>query len=127
MIETGVRYDKEFFPTEDYNLYLHLIGKTKFANLPEVLFHYRKHRTNTTNKATKQIRAIERRVFAYLSTEHAGLWNKAQQSHVRVTKVRLFGVPVLKIKHFQTTTKFYLFGFVPVASVYSRITRKAAL
>lgn len=127
LAETGVRYDKEFFPTEDYNLYLHLIGKTKFANLPQVLFKYRKHRTNTTNKATKQIRAIERRVFAYLSTEHADLWNKAQQSHVRVTKVRLFGVPVLKIKHFQTTTKFYLFGFIPAASVYSKITRKAVL
>lgn len=57
LVETGVRYDKEFFPTEDYNLYLHLIGKTKFANLPDVLFQYRKHKTNTTNRATKQIRA----------------------------------------------------------------------
>lgn len=127
LVETGVRYDKEFFPTEDYNLYLHLIGKTKFANLPDVLFQYRKHKTNTTNKATKQIRAIERRVFAYLSTEHADLWNKAQQSHVRVTKVKVFGVPVLKIKHFQTTTKYYLFGFIPAASVYSKISRKAEL
>ena len=94
LVETGVRYDKEFFPTEDYNLYLHLIGKTKFA---------------------------------YLSTEHADLWNKAQQSHVRVTKVKVFGVPVLKIKHFQTTTKYYLFGFIPAASVYSKISRKAEL
>ena len=127
LVETGVRYDKEFFPTEDYNLYLHLIGKTKFANLPDVLFQYRKHKTNTTNRATKQIRAIERRVFAYLSTEHADLWNKAQQSHVRVTKVKVFGVPVLKIKHFQTTTKYYLFGFIPAASVYSKISRKAEL
>lgn len=127
LVETGVRYDKEFFPTEDYNLYLHLIGKTKFANLPEVLFHYRKHKTNTTNRETKRIRAIERRVFAYLSTEHADLWNKAQQSHVRVTKVKVLGVPVMKVKHFQTTTQYYLFGCVPVASVYSKITQKARL
>ena len=89
LVATGVQYDKEFFPAEDYNLYLHLIGKTKFANLQEVLFKYRKHSSNTTNKATQQIRAIERRVFAYLSTEHADLWNRAHQSHVLVSKIKL--------------------------------------
>ncbi|MBO4643377.1 MAG: glycosyltransferase [Alphaproteobacteria bacterium] len=127
LIETGVRYDKAFFPTEDYNLYLHLIGKTRFANLPEVLFKYRKHDTNTINKETKQIREIERRVFAYLESEHPDLWRKAQANHVRVTKISLFGIPVLKIKHFQTTTNYYLFGFIPVASVYSKITAKGRL
>ncbi len=127
LVATGVQYDKEFFPTEDYNLYLHLIGKTKFANLPDVLFQYRKHKTNTTNKATRRIRAIERRVFAYLSTEHADLWNKAQQSHVLVTKIKLFGLPLLKIKHLQTTTKYYLFGAIPFMSKYSQISSKAKL
>ena len=127
LTETGVRYDKDYFPTEDYNLYLHLIGKTRFANLPEVLFKYRKHDSNTTNKETKHIREIERRVFAYLETEHQELWRRAQANHVRVTKVRVFGVPVLKIKSFQTTTKYYLFGFLPIASVYSKITGKGKL
>ena len=125
--ETGVRYDKEFFPTEDYNLYLHLIGKTRFANLEEALFEYRKHDSNTTNKETKQIASIERRVFAYLETEHPELWRKAQAGHVRITKVKVFGIPVLKIKHFQTTTNYYLFGFIPIASVYSKITAKGKL
>lgn len=127
LVATGVQYDKEFFPTEDYNLYLHLIGKTKFANLPEVLFKYRKHSSNTTNKATQQIRAIERRVFAYLQSEHPSLWNKAQQSHVLVTKIKLFGLPLLKIKHLQTTTKYYLFGAIPFMSKYSQISSKAKL
>lgn len=127
LIETGVRYDKAYFPTEDYNLYLHLIGKTRFANLPEVLFKYRKHDSNTTNKATQHIREIERNVFAYLQSEHAALWQKAQSRHVRVTKIKIFGIPVLKIKHFQTTTNYYLFGFLPVASVYSKISAKNKL
>ena len=127
LAETGIRYDKEYFPTEDYNLYLHLIGKTQFANLPEVLFKYRKHNTNTTNKETKRIREIERRVFAYLQSEHAELWRKAQASHVKVTKVKLFGVLVLKIKRFQTTANYYLFGFIPVISVYSKISAKGRL
>lgn len=127
LIETGVRYDKAFFSTEDYDLYLHLIGKTKFANLPEVLFKYRKHDSNTTNKELKRLHEIERRVFAYLQSEHPELWRKAQNNHVRVTKIKLFGVPVLKIKHFQTTTNYYLFGFIPVASVYSKITAKGKL
>ena len=127
LIETGVRYDKDFFPTEDYNLYLRLIGKTRFANLPDVLFKYRKHESNTTSKETKQIRSIERRVFAYLETEHPELWRKAQASHVRITKVKVFGIPVLKIKQHQTTKNFYLFGFIPVATVYSKITAKGKL
>ena len=124
LIETGVRYDKAYFPTEDYNLYLHLIGKTRFANLPEVLFKYRKHDANTINKETKRIKDIERNVFAYLESEHAELWRKAQVTHVKVTKIKLFGILVLKIKHFQTTTNYYLFGFIPVVSVYSKITTK---
>lgn len=127
LIETGVRYDKDYFPTEDYNLYLHLIGKTRFANLPDVLFKYRKHSSNTTSKETKQIREIERRVFAYLESEHPELWRKARAKHVNVTKIKLFGVPVMKVKHFQTTTNYYLFGFIPVASVYSKITAKGRL
>ena len=127
LIETGVRYDKAYSPTEDYNLYLHLIGKTRFANLPEVLFKYRKHDTNTINRETKHIREIERNVFAYLESEHPDLWRKAQACHVRVTKIRLFGIPVLTVRHFQTTTKYYLFGFIPVASVYSKITAKGRL
>ena len=122
--KTGVRYDKEYFPTEDYNLYLHLIGKTRFANLPDALFSYRKHKTNTTSKETKQIRAIERKVFAYLQTEHADLWRKAQLNHVRVTKIKVFGLPLIKVKSFQTTTNYYLFGFLPVLSVYSKISAK---
>ena len=125
--ETGVRYDKEYFPTEDYNLYLHLIGRTRFANLPEVLFKYRKHKTNTTNKETKQIRAIERKVFAYLQTEHSDLWRRAQLNHVRVTKIKVLGLPLLKIKSFQTTTNYYLFGCLPILSVYSKISAKGRL
>ncbi len=127
LIESGVRYDKDYFPTEDYNLYLHLIGKTHFANLPEVLFKYRKHKTNTTNTETKQIRSLEQKVFAYLQSEHPDLWRKAQINHVRVTKVKIFGFPLIKVKSFQTTTKYYLFGFLPVASVYSKISAKGRL
>ncbi|MFR8206351.1 MAG: glycosyltransferase [Alphaproteobacteria bacterium] len=43
--KSGLRYDKEYFPTEDYNLYfLHLLGKTRFGCLPEVLFLYEETR-----------------------------------------------------------------------------------
>ena len=127
LVQTGVRYDKDYFPTEDYNLYLHLIGKTKFANLPEALFCYRKHNSNTTNKETKQIRSIERKVFAFLQSEHPDLWHKAWVKHLQVKKIKLFGVPVLKIKTFQTTTKYYLFGVIPFMTVYTKLSDKAKL
>ena len=125
--DTGLRYDKEYFPTEDYNLYLHLLGKTHFGCLPEVLFLYRKHESNTTKKETRQIRSIEERVFGYLQSEHRSLWDKVQFKYPRLVKVKIFGIPVLKIKRFRATTKYYLFGILPIAEIYSKVSAKLKL
>lgn len=125
--KSGLRYDKEYFPTEDYNLYLHLLGKTRFGCLPEVLFLYRKHESNTTKKETRQIRSIEERVFGYLQSEHRALWDKVQSKYPRFVKVKIFGIPVLKIKRFRATTKYYLFGFLPIAETYSKVSAKLKL
>ncbi|MBQ7633246.1 MAG: glycosyltransferase [Alphaproteobacteria bacterium] len=39
----NIHYESEFSPAEDYRLWTRLIGKTKFANIPEVLQKYREY------------------------------------------------------------------------------------
>lgn len=88
---------------------------------------YRKHESNTTKKETRQIRSIEERVFGYLQSEHRALWDKVQSKYPRFVKVKIFGIPVLKIKRFRATTKYYLFGFLPIAETYSKVSAKLKL
>ncbi len=45
------KYDQNFYPAEDYELWTRLIAKTSFHNLPEVLLLYRWHGANIS--ATK--------------------------------------------------------------------------
>ena len=44
----SIRYEAYFSPAEDYRLWCRLIPYTKFHNLPDVLFKYRDHGTNTS-------------------------------------------------------------------------------
>lgn len=69
----GIFYDARYSPSEDLALYCSLVGKTKFANLSEVLFHYRVHEENTSKKqsekmvwASKELRTALRRKFPHL-------------------------------------------------------------
>lgn len=45
-----VRYQTKFVPSEDYALYVDLIGKTKFQVLPEVMAKYRYYFDNTSHR-----------------------------------------------------------------------------
>lgn len=46
----NIRYKNEYFPAEDYGLWLDLIGYTQFAVLPEVLTQYRFYPENTSHQ-----------------------------------------------------------------------------
>lgn len=52
----NLRYNEADIHAEDYGLLLSLIGKTKFANIPEILLYYRKHR-NQISKTYSKIQA----------------------------------------------------------------------
>lgn len=47
--EFDINYEKEDEPSEDYGVWLSLINKTKFANLPEVLMDYRLHHSSLSS------------------------------------------------------------------------------
>ena len=43
LVEHNIGYESDYTPAEDYALWCRLLSKTRFANLPEVLFAYRNH------------------------------------------------------------------------------------
>ena len=59
MIRKGVlssfRYQKEFVPIEDYELWSRILNTTKFYNIQESLLNYRWHETNISHTRTENI------------------------------------------------------------------------
>ena len=109
-----IKYQAIYSPAEDYALCCSCIGKTRFANLPEVLFHYRSYDTNTSalkqkemHDAAVQIRYITRR-------GNPSLWFAVQADATTLIRHKLFGIPFLVTKKHNNLTEHLLFGKIPV-------------
>jgi hypothetical protein len=62
--KTGIRYDATNHPSQsqDYDLWARLLPYTRFANLPEILLHYRRHWgqiTHTSNHDKLEVTAVQ--------------------------------------------------------------------
>lgn len=62
--EGAVLYKREYYPAEDYVLLLDLIGKTKYAVLPDVLVHYRRSSESVSHVRRRE--QLERKKEAQL-------------------------------------------------------------
>jgi hypothetical protein len=115
LIENNIRYEAEFTPAEDYMLWIRLIDKTMFHNLPDTLVWYRNEQTCTSHKMMSKmqnvdmnIKAIAWKNFYYIGKEPRPykIW------------LKIFGlIPILKIKKYPNKTKYTLFGFIPLLSM----------
>ncbi len=54
LLEHGLRYDAEFRHAEDYRLWAEALRYCRFANIPEVLLHYRLHPGQVTSVHAQQ-------------------------------------------------------------------------
>jgi len=116
---SGIRYEEYFSPAEDYGLWCRLLAVTKFHNIPEVLFDYRSHAGNTSKTQADRMLAGGYRVRAMNKTVNAQLWNEYELRAVRTWRVRLFGfIPFLNIRQENRKTLVRLFG-VPVLKIRS--------
>lgn len=48
LLDHGIRYEPDYFPSEDYRLWIRLKHVTRFHNIPETLLHYRVHSNQTS-------------------------------------------------------------------------------
>jgi len=116
---SGIRYESRFSPAEDYGLWCRLVGVTKFHNLPEVLFNYRSHAGNTSKTQAERMLAGGYKVRAMNKALNAETWNEYELRAVRTWRVRLFGfMPFLWIRQENRKTLVKLFG-IPVLKIRS--------
>ncbi len=70
LTDNNICYEAEFSPAEDYRLWTRLIGKTKFANIPEVLQKYHEYVGNTSKTQSQKMRESTLKIHKLLIQEH---------------------------------------------------------
>ena len=108
-------YQAELTPCEDYALWTGLVGKTQFAILPDVLLHYRKHRTNVSRLNKERMFCAASKIRTELRERFPSKWAEIQGRMIKIWSVRLFGfIPLLKIIKRRKKIKVFLFGKIPL-------------
>lgn len=116
----GIRYEEFFSPVEDYALWVRLGAHTRFHILQEPLLDYRWHGGNTSKVRADQLEDAYARVRALARTAYPELYAEYRIKEVRVDRIRLFGIPLLKVVRTERTTSVKLFNVVPIASTVRR-------
>ena len=113
----GARYEAWCSPAEDYMLWLKLLPHTRFHNLQEVLLDYRWHEGNTSVVRKAELDAADFRCKAWAKANLPELYGEYELRRERISRVRVFGVPLLKVRTSFRRTEARLFNFIPVFSI----------
>lgn len=81
LLENNIRYEERFSPAEDYCLWLRLMDYTAFHNIQEVLFKYRYHEHNTTNRQLYDMFYTGEELRYIVRQKHPELWQKKHIWH----------------------------------------------
>ena len=114
------RYEADYSPVEDYMLWMRLLPHTVFHNLQEVVLDYRWHASNTSVVRKRELDAQVARVKAWAKVRAPELYAEYELSRETMRRVRLFGIPVLKITTSGRETEIRLFDRIPVLRVSRR-------
>lgn len=114
LADNNIEYEEFYTPTEDYRLWAKLADWTHFYNIPDVLVKYRWTGDNTSCKQNAKREITRRAIYLDFRDKHPGLYNEfIKQSPNTLFRLRLFGIPLLKIKN----NKIYLFEFIPIFEI----------
>ena len=115
-------YQAQFTPAEDYALWADLATKTKFANLPEVLFRYRKFGGNISITQRKKMNTASVAIRAQLRHHLPVLWEIVQAQATHVWELRLFNfIPLIKVIKKHNQLLFLLFRFIPLGYIQKKM------
>lgn len=92
LVDNGIRYEEEFSPAEDYALWGRLIGRTRFCNIPKVLFRYRIHCDSVSNRQFGKMADNAQRVRDFIRASHPDLKRRFDEEASHLVRLRLFGV-----------------------------------
>jgi len=66
LVENNLSYNKEYFVTQDYDLWCKMIQFTRGSNFPEVLIHYRHHEESKSKKELEKQEHFKVKISAKL-------------------------------------------------------------
>ena len=115
-----LRYEADFTPVEDYMLWMRLSSRTVFHNLQDVMIDYRWHESNTSVVRKREMDAQDLRVKAWAKVNLPELYAEYELSRRTERRVRLLGLPVLKILTDRRETSVRLFGGIPLMRISRR-------
>ncbi len=123
---TGARYEKKWSPAEDWALWLFLLSRTQFHNLPEVLTRYRWHEDNTSKLQKNKMEICTTGLLALAETYNPLLYREYIYSAPHIILVRIFGfIPFFKAvgRRNRDTMRWvvWLFNFIPLLVIKQRI------
>lgn len=113
--QNNIRYEAEFSPSEDYALFCRLIAYTKFYNIPEILFKYRRHSTNTSKLQAEEMAETSHRIHAFVKRENPELYQEFLIKATHTHRFCLFnGLPLLTLISRNEHHEIRLFDFIPI-------------
>lgn len=125
LTENNIRYENEYTPAEDYALWCRLLPKTKFANIPEVLFIYRNHEQNTSHRQQDRMWNASVRIQNFVRRENPELWAVMEPQILHIRRIKLFGIPLLTVRYNENLEVWLLFSFLPFIRIKKRNVLKA--
>ena len=119
LVENAIGWESAYSPAEDYMLWVKLIAKTMFHNIPEVLIHYRSYESNTSVRQKEKMRDRDALIRCYAEKEYPFLRKYGQKNKGWVF---LFGiVPLIKIRSKNEIVNYYLLGVIKLCSVKRQV------
>lgn len=114
LIDNGIEYEDFYTPAEDYRLWARLMDVTHFYNIQQVLVKYRWMPNNTSNIQSEKMADARRAIELEIWDKHPGLYEDFKKKDFCTKfRLRLFGLPILKIKN----NKIYLFEILPIFTI----------
>jgi len=110
--QNHITYQEQYSPAEDYALWISLIGKTKFANIPEVLYLYRDYANNTSKTQAMKMKSARDRLYRLLEEKYPE--HVAKATTVKV--IKLFGLPLIKREQKGCVLKYTILHFIKITT-----------
>ncbi len=117
MVDNNIRWEAEYSPAEDYMLWVRLMGKTMFHNLPDVLLKYRFFDTNTTHTQLDKMMDRDALIKCIAYREYPFFLCPSSRIILKRWIKLMYFIPFIRITRGRNEKwKYYLFGFIPLAS-----------
>ena len=126
--KNNIHYESVYSPSEDYMLWIRLIGVTMFHNLPDILVKYRCYKTNTSHQQAAQMQDKTLLIQNVAYSTYPYLFQYIQ-SYPQKRWIYLFGfLPFIKIVHINhSKSKYFLFGFILIGKAKRIMNTKFSL